>query len=119
MPERMREKMYTCPNPSCRKVFTAPLKTLNFRQEPSEPYDACPYCLTKIIEAKKELPNKPERAQTETSLTKGKTTKNLEPPSACQYHLGYLSERAQNQQVSEVCIVCKDIVEWMLQKMRS
>jgi hypothetical protein len=47
-----------------------------------------------------------------------KRVKNNEKPAACQYHLGYLSERSSKQQISDDCLVCKDIIECMLRKMR-
>jgi hypothetical protein len=63
--------------------------------------------------------NKPEKAQVETGLPKEKQNRNIEKPPACQYHLGYLSEREKNRQIPDECIICKDIVECMLRKMRS
>jgi hypothetical protein len=47
-----------------------------------------------------------------------KHIKNSEKPAACQYHLGYLSERSSKQQIPDDCLVCKDSVECMLRKMR-
>ena|SRR5208283_193671 len=108
--------MFTCPNPSCRKVFTTPLKTSNLRQDPTEPYVACPYCLTKIAEAKIEADNKPENAQVETVLPTEKPTGNKEVASACHYHLGYLSEQKHKEQIPDECMVCKDIIECMFRK---
>jgi hypothetical protein len=56
--------------------------------------------------------------QDELSL-KEKSTKNKEKPAGCRYHLGYLSEREQKEQIPDDCIVCKNIVDCMLKKMRS
>jgi DNA-directed RNA polymerase subunit RPC12/RpoP len=42
------KKSYTCPNAACKKTFSAPLKTLDLQMNPSEPYYACPVCLTRI-----------------------------------------------------------------------
>ncbi len=89
--------MVTCSNPACGKAFSKPLKTLNLRQDSTQTFAACPFCLTKIIEPQAEDSNKPEKKQTETILSKEKTNKNQEKPSACQQHLGYLSEREKNQ----------------------
>jgi hypothetical protein len=44
--------------------------------------------------------------------------RNREKPSDCQLHLGYLSERSSKEQIPDGCLVCKDIVECMLKKMR-
>jgi hypothetical protein len=108
--------MFTCPNPSCGKVFDKPLKTLNL-QESTEPYAACPYCLTKIAESQVEI-NKSE-TKGESRPSKEKSSKNKEKPSTCQYHLGYLSEREDKQQIPDECIVCKFLLECMLQKMKT
>jgi len=108
--------MVTCPNPSCRKVFDKPLKTLNL-QDSTGPYEACPYCLTKITEAEVEI-SKPE-TQDEGRHPKEKSSKSKEKPSACHYHLGYLSEREGKQQIPDECIVCKFLLECMLQKMKT
>jgi len=92
---------------------------LNLQQDSAEPYAACPYCLTKITEAQLEAENKPEKAQIETGLPEEKPTKNREKPLTCHHYLGYLSEREQKEQIPDECIVCKDIVECMLRKMRT
>jgi hypothetical protein len=63
--------------------------------------------------------NKPEKTQVETILPEEKQTRSKEKPPTCQYHLGYLSEREKKQQIPDECIICKDIVECMLRKMRS
>jgi hypothetical protein len=105
--------MFTCPNPSCGKVFDKPLKTLNLQDSP-EPYAACPYCLTKITESQVEI-NKSE-TQDESRPSKEKASKK---PSTCHYHLGYLSEREDKQQIPDECIVCGALLECMLQKMRT
>jgi hypothetical protein len=47
-----------------------------------------------------------------------KNFKNSEKPAACQYHHGYLSERNSKQQIPDDCLVCKNIVDCMLRKMR-
>jgi len=108
--------MFTCPNPSCGKVFDTPLKTLNLKDS-AEPYAACPYCFTKITELQLEI-SKPE-TRDESRPSKEKSSKNKEKPSTCHYHIGYLSEREDKQQIPDECIVCKDLLECMLQKMRT
>lgn len=42
-----------------------------------------------------------------------------EKPSECRYHPGYLSERTGKEQIPDDCILCKDIVECMLRKMKA
>lgn len=115
------KKTFACPNISCKKVFTTPLKTLNLQENPSEPYNACPFCLSKIESSERkiqekpsqlEVPQKPARSVCDQGLPKSN-----EKHAACQFHLGYLSERTQKE-IPENCLVCKNIVECMLTKMR-
>jgi hypothetical protein len=108
--------MFTCPNPACGKVFDTPLKTVNL-QDSTGPYAACPYCLTRITESQVEI-NKSE-IQDESHPSKEKSSKNKEKPPTCHYHLGYLSEREDKQQIPDECIVCKFLLECMLQKMKT
>jgi hypothetical protein len=108
--------MFTCPNPSCKKVFDTPLKTLNL-QDSAGPYAACPYCLTKITESQVEI-NKSE-TQDESRPSKEKSSRNKGKPSTCRHHLGYLSERENRQEIPDECIVCRLLLECMLQKMRT
>jgi hypothetical protein len=115
--------MLTCQNPSCRKNFTAPLKTLNLQENPSKHYFACPFCLTKIkiVEEPLKAGEKPEEVEPpkiSQAETRENLTKNGNKPSDCHYHPGYLSERSSKEQIPDECLVCKDIVDCMLRKMR-
>jgi len=115
----MRDKRtYTCPNKGCQKVFEKPLKTLNLHLDPEEPYDACPYCLTKIEETEIFENNKSKQFVTEID-SKMRSSETKEKPPSCEFHIGYLSEREQKQEIPENCIVCRDIVDCMLKKMRT
>jgi len=82
----------------------------------AEPYPACPYCLTKIVDSKAKTD---QSAEGEKSLFKEKGSKNKENPAGCHHYLGFLSEREDKQQISDECIVCKALLECMLQKMRA
>jgi hypothetical protein len=116
--------VFTCP--SCKKNFENPLKTLNLQQNPTEPYLACPYCLTKIEEQSipkvneaqeaaetKAIPVPVSQAQTKEE----QKTEKVAKPATCQYHLGYLSERS-GKGIPDNCLTCKSIVDCMLRKMR-
>jgi hypothetical protein len=107
--------MFTCPNPSCGRVFATPLKTLNL-QDSSAPYPACPYCLTKIADPQVE--NSKHSSQ-EGGHSKEKGSKGKEKPQSCPYHLGFLSEREDKQQIPDECIVCRVLVDCMLQKIKA
>jgi len=51
-------------------------------------------------------------------ITKEKLTKNREKPITCNHHFGYLSERDRKEQFPDECIVCTQVVECMLRKIR-
>ena len=100
---------------------------MNLQQTPTEPYNACPYCLTKIKTNNENLrtAEKAEEIQLEKAQpkinqaeTKENLVKNSDKPSGCHYHPGYLSERSSKEQIPDECLVCKDIVDCMLRKMR-
>jgi len=113
------KKTFTCPNVSCKKIFTTPLKTLNLQETPSEPYYACPFCLSKIEPSELKIQEKPSQLEAPQkqaiTIPEQDSSKSNEKPAACQFHLGYLSERTQKE-IPENCLVCKDIVECMLRK---
>lgn len=119
------KKAFTCKNSSCKKTFTNPLKTINLQENTTEPYYACPYCLTKL---EMEQPKKEKETGTFEPLSKKPSEnihdeskekkRNKEKPSDCQLYLGYLSERSSKEQIPDGCLVCKDIVECMLKKVR-
>lgn len=117
------KKKFTCPNTSCKRTFTTPLKTLYLQENPTEPYYACPFCLTKIEQAtlitQDHFVDKVEqKSQTIETQEKPKLAKDTEKPLACKYHLGYLSERGQKDKIPDECILCKNIVDCMLKRMR-
>jgi hypothetical protein len=118
-------KAFICQNSSCRKSFTTPLKTLNLKENPTDPYYACPFCLTKL---EIELPKKEEEKVSSETVSKKKSrnsqaenkekNRTKEKPPECHLHLGYLSERSSKEQIPDGCLVCKDIVECMLKEIR-
>ncbi len=115
---RVKRTSLTCSNPSCKKAFSSPLKTLNLQQDSGEPYAACPYCLTKIINVPIEIKHKSKKTNSEQSFQEEKPIQNIGRTPACNYHLGYLSEREKREQIPDECISCKNILDCMLKKMR-
>jgi hypothetical protein len=124
-----KNSAFTCPNASCGKVFTKPLRALNLQQGTEEPYDACPYCLTEIklddeptavFDEPEPETFAPKKTETETEEQKPIEDKldTPEAPSECPYHIGYLSERSSKEQIPDECMTCKDIVPCMLKKMK-
>jgi hypothetical protein len=115
-----KSSTFNCPNTSCGRVFAIPLKALNLQQDPKEPYDACPYCLTEINIDEVPTPTRFEPEETEVEeLEHVKEHFELpEKPSECVYHLGYLSEKSSKEQIPDDCMMCKDLVTCMLKKMK-
>ena len=115
-----KSSAFTCPNVSCGKVFTKPLRALNLQQDPEGPYDACPYCLTEItLDDDLTVPcDEPKETEAEEKEYTEERAEIPEKPSECSYHLGYLSERSSKEKIPDECMMCKDIVECMLKKMK-
>lgn len=115
-----KNNAFTCPNVSCGKVFTKPLRALNLQQDSEGSYDACPYCLTEItldddLTVSCDEPKETEAEEKEYTEERAEIPEN---PSECGYHLGYLSERSPKEKIPDECMMCKDIVECMLKKMK-
>jgi len=100
---------------------------LNLQATSADPYDACPYCLTDLTQCE-ELVSIPAESP-KTVVESPEVTAEAEVPieetadipqqsSNCDFHMGYLSERASKDQIPDNCMTCKDIVECMLKKMR-
>ena len=122
-----KSSAFTCPNVSCGKVFTKPLKALNLQQDSEEPYNACPYCLTEInldeestVTCDEPETFEPEETETEVEEA-GHAEEKVEipeAPSECLHYLGYLSEKSSKEKIPDECMMCKDIVTCMLKKMK-
>ncbi|MCL4429957.1 MAG: hypothetical protein M1167_04310 [Chloroflexi bacterium] len=95
---------------------------MNLQQNPQETYYSCPYCLTRItvVEESPKAEGEPEeKAQPKRNAEETKQKlKHTDKPASCNHHPGYLSERSSNEQIPDECLVCKDIVDCMLKKMR-
>ena len=115
-----KNSAFTCPNVSCGKVFTKPLRALNLQQDSEGPYDACPYCLTEITldDSSMVTSDEPKETEAEEKEYTEERVEIPEKPSECGYHLGYLSERSPKEKIPDECMMCKDIVECMLKKMK-
>jgi len=121
----MQVQGFTCSNPSCGRAFTNPIKAQNLASKESESYEACPYCLTKIIVEEEPSPLLEEKQEPDVSETKIKKSvtrsideKRKKVPSeiqGCLHHFGYLSKRSTKEKIPEECIVCGNIVQCMLQ----
>jgi hypothetical protein len=106
--------MLTCENASCKKNFEKPLKTLNLQVSASEPYDACPFCLTKI-----KAPQRKGDDQVNTLPSVKPKLIDLNANTVkCHFHPGYLSERTSKENIPDECLVCRDILDCMQRKTR-
>jgi hypothetical protein len=102
-----QDELFTCPNESCRKAFTKPLKALDFQNSSGEIYEACPHCLTKVSSTDKQTPMGNE---VDSKISEAKVL--------CTHHLGYLCDRPEKKEIPDECIVCKDIVPCMLKSLK-
>jgi hypothetical protein len=118
----MENQSYTCPNPSCGRVFTNPIKTENLCSKKAEVYDACPFCLTEItvensaiIEEKENLEERKTRSE-QANVDSTKETIAASPPKVqrCSHSFGYLSKRSAKEKIPEECMMCENIVQCML-----
>jgi hypothetical protein len=115
---------FTCSNPSCGKVFANPIKAKNLALKETEPYDACPYCLTEtVIEEKTSADIKSEQKTKIREIEiKGSSALPIEEKSVqtnpkmqkCTHHLGYLSKRSSKDKIPDECMVCENLVQCML-----
>jgi len=103
-------KGFICPNVSCRKIFTSPIKTVNIGIS-TESYDACPYCLTKITKDNTVALNASKVSASKAEVQK--QAPNTNNPPECHNHFGYLSERTAKEQIPDECLTCKEIVQCM------
>lgn len=114
-----KSSVFTCQNISCGKVFTKPIRVLNLQQASQTPYDACPYCLTKIMLIEEEVNvtfDEAKETVAEEKVLAEEPVETREKPSSCSYYLGYLSERSSKDTIPDECMTCKNIVECMLRK---
>jgi hypothetical protein len=117
----MENQSYTCPNPSCGRAFTSPVKTENLCSKDAKVYDACPFCLTEIsvekdsitIEEKEHL-KKTESDQASMYSREKKPAKPSPKVQGCTHHFGYLSKRSKSEKIPEECMMCEHIVQCML-----
>jgi hypothetical protein len=95
-----------CQHVSCRKSFSKPLKVTNSSQPQQEPYDACPYCLTRI---------EPViiSSSVEAAVEKESDAGVFNKPQNCPYYMGYLNEPDHKDKFADECLVCTVILQCM------
>jgi hypothetical protein len=100
------ERLFSCPNPNCKKSFDRPLKALDFQAKSGEVYEACPFCLSKISRTDKIV----------TNISNELASVPAENEGSCSHFLGYLHERTDNSEIPEQCLTCRDILSCMLRE---
>lgn len=106
---------FTCPNPSCGRIFADPIKAENLSSKNAEPYDACPYCLTEItIEKDTTFSEEKQKLEVKKIESKQAREPSMEKKQGCPHYFGYLSKRSKKEKIPEECIVCEKIVPCML-----
>lgn len=96
--------MYTCQNDSCKRSFDKPLKAVDLRANPTEPFEACPFCLSRIEVT----------AETVSSSSGERVPKSSERNVSCSRHFGYLCEREEKDGIPDECVLCADVVACMM-----
>ena len=115
-------RSFTCPNPSCGKVFDNPIRAENHSAKKTERYEACPYCLTDITvvttsePAEDRLEHDVSNVKNEPLIIQHAERKPPEPPAKvkCTHEFGYLSKRDSKEKIPEECMLCENIVQCML-----
>lgn len=112
---------FTCPNPSCGKTFTTPIKVENFSSKGEKVYEACPYCLTKVTLKEHSEPSIESQMESKQQIKvqPEKESKPISKVGGCTHSFGYLSKRSAKEKIPEECLTCEKIVECMLQSVTS
>jgi len=120
-----------CPNPKCGRELEEPILLTNLSVNPTEKYDACPYCFTKLIP---ETAGEPEEVNLstnevlETSKEAGSQvfkkiedlilvsteTKEKVKETGCPEEFGYLANRPKDAPIPQECLLCPKMVDCML-----
>ena len=101
-----------CKCQECGKEFETPLLAqISSNGFVQQTYYACPRCLTKVPEARKQRSERNEPPTAFKELRPG--TKPAENAS-CQHFFGYLKQRPKDTAIPEDCLVCDKMIECMV-----
>jgi len=101
-----------CKCQECGKEFETPLLAqISSRGYVQQTYYACPRCLTKVPESRKQ---RTERSETSTSFKEARSPPKAEENAGCQHFFGYLKQRPKDTSIPEDCLVCDKMIECMV-----
>lgn len=92
----------------CGKKFQKPILATVSDNGDVQTYYACPYCLTRIDEAK--TLKKEESVQVSTRAYRKPEVKP-EIGTKCQHYFGYLKKRPKNTPIPDECLTCDKMIE--------
>ena len=132
---RLPEKsavVIVCPNPKCGREIEEPILLTNLSVKPTEQYDACPYCFTKIepetTVVQEEVTPQVEVVLEESEDSGSEVLKKVEDlirvskepqekekkTSGCPESFGYLANRPKDAPIPQECLLCPKMVDCML-----
>lgn len=120
-----------CPNSKCGREIRNPIFLTNLSIKPTEQYDSCPYCLTKLIPKTLAEPEKitlsedevPENVKVSSSQMLKKVEdvilgsseiKEKVEENGCPQKFGYLANRPKDAPIPPECLLCPKMVDCML-----
>jgi hypothetical protein len=101
-----------CKCQECGKEFETPLLAqISSHGYVQQTYYACPRCLTRVPESRKQ---KTERSETTASFKEMRSPTKPEESVSCQHFFGYLKQRPKDTSIPEDCLVCDKMIECMV-----
>lgn len=119
-----------CPNSKCGREFEEPILLMNLSIKPSEQYDACPYCFTKlnpktavepeevtiseeVLETSKESSSQVLKKVEDLIIGSSESKEKVEE-TGCLQAFGYLANRPKDAPIPSECLLCPKMVDCML-----
>ncbi len=102
-----------CKCQECGKEFETPLLAkISSRGFVQQTYYACPRCLTRVPESRKQ---RTERSEAATPMKEvNRTQAKVEESGGCQHFFGYLKQRPKDTSIPEDCLTCDKMIECMI-----
>jgi DNA-directed RNA polymerase subunit RPC12/RpoP len=94
----------------CGKSYGKPIMATISSSGHVQTYQACPYCMTKVRDAKQ-----PKNEKVKATIL-SKTTSTQKAPELdgkCGQYFGYLNKRPKGTPIPETCLTCEKMVECM------